>query len=141
MFIVDSKILPQVYEKVIEAKNLLRNDDTLTIQSACKAVGLSRSAFYKYRDSVHDYMSSEKGKILILFMLLSHTPGALSDIINTFASVKANILTINQTVPIRDSATLTATVDMKSMDINPEELVQLLLSCKGCRKVDIIGME
>lgn len=141
MYIVDYKILPEVYEKVIAAKDLLRTGDALTIQDACKAVGLSRSAFYKYKDSVYDFMSSEKGKILILFMLLRHTPGVLSDIINTMASVKGNILTINQTMPIMDSATLTVTIDMKMMEINPEELMQLLLSCKGCKKVEIIGME
>jgi chorismate mutase len=141
MYIVDCKILPQVYEKVIAAKELLRTGDALTIQEACKAVGLSRSAFYKYKDSVYDFMSSEKGKILILFMLLRHTPGVLSDIINTIASVKGNILTINQTMPIMDSATLTVTIDMKMMEINPEELMQLLLSYKGCKKVEIVGME
>jgi chorismate mutase len=79
--------------------------------------------------------------MLILFMALRHAPGVLSDIINTIASIKGNILTINQTMPIMDSATLTVTVDMKTMEINPEELVQLLLSCRGCKKVDIIGME
>ncbi len=141
MFIIDSKILPPAYDKVIAAKDLLRNGEAITIQAACKMVGLSRSAFYKYKDSVHDFMSSEKGKMLIIFMILSHAPGILSDIINTLASVKANILTINQTMPIMDAATLTVTVDMKSMEITPEELVQLLLSCRGCRKVDIIGME
>jgi chorismate mutase len=141
MYIVDSKILSNVYEKVIEVKDLLRGGDAMTIQDACKKVGLSRSAFYKYKDSVFDFMSSDKGKMLILFMVLRHAPGVLSDIINTIASVKGNILTINQTMPIMDSATLTATVDMKIMEINPEELVQLLLSCKDCRKVDIIGME
>lgn len=141
MYIVDSKILPDVYEKVIKAKDLIRSSDALTIQEACKRVGLSRSAFYKYKDSVFDFMSSEKGRMLILFMVLRHAPGVLSDIINTIASVKGNILTINQTMPLMDSATLTVTVDMKSIDINPEELVQLLLSCRGCKKVDIIGME
>ena len=141
MYIVDSSILPEVYEKVIKAKELLRGGDAVTIQEACKAVGLSRSAYYKYKDSVHDFMSSERGKILILFMTLRHAPGVLSDIINTIASVKGNVLTINQTMPIMDAATLTVTVDMKTMDISPDALMQLLLSCKGCKKVDLIGME
>jgi chorismate mutase len=141
MYIVDSKILPEVYEKVVKTKELLQGGETLTILDACSRVGLSRSAFYKYKDSVYDFMSSEKGKMLIIFMILRHAPGVLSDIINTIASVKGNILTINQTMPIRDSATLTVTIDMKVMEISPDELLQLLLSCKGCSKVDIIGME
>lgn len=141
LFIIDSKILPNVYEKVIEVKNLIRSGDAITIQEACKMADLSRSAFYKYKDSVFDFASSEKGKILILFMVLRHAPGVLSDIINTIASIKGNILTINQTMPIMDSATLTVTIDMKAIEINPEKLIELLLSCKGCRKVEIIGME
>ena len=65
----------------------------------------------------------------------------LSDIINKIASVKGNIITINQNIPVMDSASLTASIDTKIMEINPEELVELLLSCKGCKKVEIIGME
>lgn len=141
MFIVESNILPQVYEKVIAAKKLLRNGDAVTIQDACKKVDLSRSAFYKYKDSVFDYTAQERGKIVTLIMILKHTPGVLSDIINTVASVKGNIITINQNIPILDTASLTATVDTKSMEITPDELIQLLLTCKGCKKVEIIGME
>lgn len=141
MYIVDSKVLPDIFEKVIEAKHLLRSGDAVTIQEACRKAGISRSAFYKYKDSVFDFMSSEKGRMLILFMVLRHAPGVLSDILNTIASVKGNIITINQTMPIMDSATLIVTVDMKTMEKSPEELVELLLSCKGCSKVEIIGME
>ena len=141
MFIVESNILPQVYEKVIAAKRLLRNGDVPTIQDACKKVSLSRSAFYKYKDSVFDYTTQERGRIVTLFMILKHTPGVLSDIINTVASVKGNIITINQNIPIMDSASLTATIDTKSMDINPDELVKLLLTCKGSKKIEIIGIE
>jgi ACT domain-containing protein len=40
-----------------------------------------------------------------------------------------------------DSASLTASIDTRTMEINPEELAELLLSCKGCKKAEIIGME
>lgn len=141
MLIVDSCVLPRVYEKVIAAKLLLRNGEAATIQEACEKVGLSRSAFYKYKDRVFDYTTQERGRIVNLFMVLRHAPGVLSDILNTIASVKGNIIAINQNIPVMDSATLTATIDTKTMDINPEELVKLLLTCKGCKKVEIIGME
>lgn len=141
MYIVESSILPNVYEKVIAAKLLLRTGDAATIQEACQKIGISRSAFYKYKDSVFDYTTQERGRIVTLFMILKHTPGVLSDIINKIASVRGNIITINQNIPIMDSASLTASIDTKTMDINPEELMELLLSCKGCKKVEIIGME
>lgn len=141
MLIVDSCVLPRVYEKVIAAKLLLRNGEAATIQEACEKAGLSRSAFYKYKDRVFDYATQERGRIVNLFMVLRHAPGVLSDILNTIASVKGNIIAINQNIPVMDSATLTATIDTKTMDIGPEELVKLLLTCRGCKKVEIIGME
>jgi len=141
MFIVDSSILPKVYEKVIAAKLLLKTGDAATIQEACQKTGMSRSAFYKYKDSVFDYTTQELGRIVTLFMILKHTPGVLSDIINRIASAKGNIITINQNIPVMGTASLTASIDTKPMDINPEELLELLLSCKGCKKVEIIGME
>lgn len=141
MFIINSDILPKAYEKVIKAKLLLRTGDAATIQEACRTAGVSRSAFYKYKDSVFDYTAQERGRTVTLFMILKHTPGVLSDIINKIASVKGNIITINQNIPVMDSATLTASIDTKTMEINPEELIELLLSCKGCKKVEIIGME
>lgn len=141
MLIVDSTVLPSVYEKVIAAKLLLKAGDATTIQEACQKTGLSRSAFYKYKDSVFDYTTQDLGRIVTLFMILKHTPGALSDIINAIASAKGNIITINQNIPVMGSASLTASIDTNSMDISPDELVALLLSCKGCKKAEIIGME
>ncbi|HOR84924.1 MAG TPA: ACT domain-containing protein [Bacillota bacterium] len=141
MLVVNSDILPKTYEKVIAAKLLLRTGDAATIQEACLNVGISRSAFYKYKDNVFDYTAQEQGRVVTLFMVLRHTPGVLSDIINKIASVKGNIITINQNIPVMDSASLTASIDTKTMEINPEELLKLLLSCKGCKRVEIIGME
>lgn len=141
MLIIESKILPDVYQKVVSAKQLLRNGDALTIREACKKTNLSRSAFYKYRDSVFDFTTQDRGKTIILFMVLKHTPGILSNIINLIASVKANIITINQTIPIMDNAAITMTIDAKTMDVSPEDLVNKFLSCKGCTRVEIIGME
>ncbi len=141
MFIVDSSVLPEVYEKVLAAKKLLRSGDALTIQDACEKVSLSRSAFYKYKDCVFDFTSQERGKTVILFLILKHAPGVLSDIINTIASYKGNIITINQNIPIMDTASLTLTIDTKTMDITPDGLIEKLLACKGCKRIEIIGME
>ncbi|MFZ5354313.1 MAG: ACT domain-containing protein [Bacillota bacterium] len=141
MFIVDSEVLPNVFEKVIAAKRLLRNGDVVTIQDACEKVSLSRSAFYKYKDYVFDFTSQQRGKTVILFLMLKHIPGVLSDIINSIAAVKGNIITINQNIPIMDTAALTLTIDTNIMDISPDELVERLMQCKGCKRIEIVGME
>ena len=72
MLIVQSNVLPDVFEKVIAAKNLLKSGDATTIQQACAMVSLSRSTFYKYKDTVFDYTTQERGMILNIFILLRH---------------------------------------------------------------------
>jgi chorismate mutase len=141
MLIVHSKVLPVVFEKVITAKNLLKSGDATTIQQACEMVSLSRSTFYKYKDTVFDYTSQERGRIVNIFMLLKHEPGVLSDIINIMASFKGNILTINQNIPVLDVASLTMTVDTKYMDITPAHLIDEIEKNKNCINAEIIAME
>lgn len=141
MLIVHSKVLPIVFEKVITAKNLLKSGDAATIQQACEMVSLSRSTFYKYKDTVFDYTAQERGRIVNIFMLLKHEPGVLSDIINIIASFKGNILTINQNIPVLDVASLTMTVDTKYMDITPAHLIDEIEKNKNCVNAEIIAME
>lgn len=141
LLIINSDILPGIYQKVIFAKRQLRSGESLTIQDACRKANLSRSAFYKYKDKVFDYSSKEKGKLLTLFIMLRHAPGILSDILNSIAAIKGNIITISQNIPIMDMASVTITIDTNTMDISPEELLKLLHDAKGCKKVEIVGME
>ncbi len=141
MLIVQSNVLPDVFEKVIAAKRLLKSGDASTIQQACEMVSLSRSTFYKYKDAVFDYTTQERGRIVNIFMLLRHEPGVLSDILNIIASLRGNVLTINQNIPVLDVASLTMTIDTKSMEVTPDQLVKLLSDSKGCKEVEIIAME
>lgn len=141
MLIVQSSVLPDVFEKVIAAKRLLKCGDASTIQQACEMVSLSRSTFYKYKDTVFDYSTQERGRIVNIFMLLKHETGILSDILNVIASLKGNVLTINQNIPVLDVASLTMTIDTKSMEVTPDQLVKQLLDTKGCKEAEIIAME
>ena len=141
MLIVQSNVLPNVFEKVINAKRLLKNGDATTIQQACEMVSLSRSTFYKYRDTVFDYTTQERGRIVNIFMLLKHEPGILSQIIKVIASLRGNILTINQNIPVLDVASLTLTIDTKSMSVTPDQLIKELIEQKGCKEAEIIAME
>ena len=141
LYVVNAEILPKVYERVAKAKELLRTHEADTIHQACEIAKVSRSAFYKYKDCIFDYEKHGNEGIIVLFMLLSHMPGVLSDVINKIASVKANIITINQNIPVLDTAALTASIDIKSMDITPDQLVHLLLECRGCKRVELIGIK
>ena len=51
-YIVDADALPAVFLKVAEAKRMLEIGEVATVHEATKAVDISRSAFYKYRDCI-----------------------------------------------------------------------------------------
>ncbi|HUS89997.1 MAG TPA: ACT domain-containing protein, partial [Desulfosporosinus sp.] len=48
--IVSKNILPEAILKTAKAKELLVKGDVYTINDAVERVGLSRSAYYKYKD-------------------------------------------------------------------------------------------
>ena len=59
-FLVDLSILPSVYSGVIAAKNLLASGEAVSVSQAVKMAGISRSAYYKYKDKIFEY--SEQGE-------------------------------------------------------------------------------
>jgi chorismate mutase len=51
-YLIRSDVLPEVFHKVINVKQLVDREDGLSINEACRRVKISRSAYYKYRDAV-----------------------------------------------------------------------------------------
>ena len=49
-YLVEASALPEVFVKVTEAKSLLETGEARTVAEAVDRAGLSRSAFYKYKD-------------------------------------------------------------------------------------------
>ena len=105
--VVDSEVLPEVISKVLEVKKLLANKEEKSSASACKRVGVSRSAYYKYRNSVYSYEEKLMQKIITLSVLLKDEPGVLSSVLVSLHSLHANILTVNQSIPVDGVATVT----------------------------------
>ena len=91
-FIVDAHALPDIFLKVAEAKRLLETGEAHTVNQATEQVGISRSAFYKYRDSVRPFNDMLSGRIINVQILLKNEPGVLSAVLNNFARCGANIL-------------------------------------------------
>ena len=54
-FIVEAEAMPEIIRKVAEAKRLLETGEKTTVNGAAREVGISRSAFYKYKDAVHPF--------------------------------------------------------------------------------------
>ena len=68
--LINSAVLPPVFESVILAKELLASGKATSAAAAAKAAGISRSAFYKYKDYVFKY-SGFNGDTLSLNSLLN----------------------------------------------------------------------
>lgn len=70
-YIIESSALPEVFLKVAEAKRLLDTGEAATVNDATRQSGISRSAFYKYRDSILPFQNLMAGRI-ITFQLTLH---------------------------------------------------------------------
>ncbi|SHF67592.1 chorismate mutase [Caldanaerobius fijiensis DSM 17918] len=140
-YIVDASVLPEIYTKVVQAKELLETGEAKTINEAVKEVGISRSAFYKYKDYVFKYFDHRRYKILTLSMILYHVPGVLSQLLNRVASYGGNILTINQNIPVHQKANVTITIDISKMEGEIKAFIDDLKEIEGVENLEIIAQE
>ena len=93
-YLVSAEALPEIFIKVAEAKRMLQSGEVRTAGDAARAVGISRSAFYKYRDAVRPFNDMKTGRIITFYAMLKNNPGVLSNVLSIFAESGANILTI-----------------------------------------------
>lgn len=138
--IVDSKIVPGVYLKVIEAKAKIASGKFKSANDAIRDVGISRSTFYKYKDYVFACSEIERDKLVSLEFTLDDIPGVLSAILNILAENYASVLTINQNIPINDVANVTITFKMDNINGELEKIIDVLKKVDGVNKVRIIAM-
>ncbi|HZK34050.1 MAG TPA: ACT domain-containing protein [Bacillota bacterium] len=140
-YIVNRRVLPQVFHNVMKAKMLLATGEAKTVNDAVKKAGISRSAFYKYKDSVFSFSQANRGKIITLSLTLLDLSGVLSTILNAVALRRGNILTINQNIPIHGVANVTISVDTRQMEHDQERMIHELNEIKGVQRIEVIGQE
>lgn len=138
-FLVAGDMLPEIYIKVAKAKELLETGEAQTVSEAAAAVGISRSAFYKYKDSITPFQDLKRGRIITFHISLRDRMGVLSSVLSVFADSGANILTINQSIPINGTALLTISAETTGMHVTTEQLLIGLEVTSGVRKVEIIA--
>lgn len=138
-YLVRADILPDVMLKAVEAKGLLNSGKCKTINEAVQTVDLSRSAFYKYKDSVLPFHTMVKEKIVTLSIHLEDRAGTLSRLLTAVAEAGSNVLTINQTIPLLGRATITLSIETASMTVGMDELVKQMQQLDAVEKVELIG--
>lgn len=138
-YMVDKNILPEAILKTVMVKELLAKGEVFTVNEAVKKVGISRSAFYKYRYGIFPFHEASKEKIITVSLILEHKAGVLSEVLNTVAQMKGNILTINQGIPLQNIANATLSIETRDMKDDFEILVTKLHDLQGVKKVEIVG--
>ncbi|MGL5415730.1 MAG: ACT domain-containing protein [Clostridium sp.] len=139
--LIDKKALPDVYEKVLEAKKLLKEGKVKEITEATKIVGISRSVYYKYKNYVFEFSESAEGRKMTFNMMVKHRKGVLSEVLNYLSEKGGNILTIYQGLPINGVANLTLTIDMSTLELDVSDLLEALEKMDNVDRVDFIAME
>ena len=139
--IVHKKILPMYYEKVLEARRLLESGVEKDVSAAVRRVGISRSTYYKYKDYIYSPGSGDAGRKAVISMLLSHEVGVLSTALNKISNLGASVLTISQSMPIRDIASVVMTLDVAQMEAPVESLTQTLSAISGVENVYLLAIE
>ena len=138
-YIIEASALPEIFLKVAEAKRLLDTGEVDTVNEATKRTDISRSAFYKYRDSIMPFHNLMIGRIITYQLLVHDEPGVLSTILACFARWSSNILTINQTIPTNGCALVTITAETAQLTTTLEDLLHRLSETEGVVKAEILA--
>ena len=138
-FIVESSVLPEIYLKVAECKRLLEAGEERTVNGAARRTGISRSAFYKYKDAIRPFQDMIRGRIVTIQVLLRNETGALSSVLNLLADRGVNVLTINQSIPGGGSAAVTLGLETTGVAGELEELLGVLRQEKEVIRCEVLA--
>ena len=138
-FIVEAEAMPEIVRKVAEAKRLLETGEETTVNGAVRAVGISRSAFYKYKDAVRPFNDMLHDRIVTFQLLLRDEPGVLSGTLNIFAGTGVNILTLNQSIPLNGCAVVTMTAETGELQRSLEDVLGEVSSGAGVIRCEILA--
>ena len=138
-YIVAAEALPEIFIKVAEAKRMMQTGEVNTVGAATRQVGISRSAFYKYKDAVQPFNNMKSGRIITFYSMLKDNPGVLSNVLSIFAESGANILTINSIIPTNGHALVTISAELTDLAVPLEELLSELRGITGVIKAEVIA--
>ena len=138
-YIVAANALPEVFIKVAEAKRMMQTGEADTVGDATKKAGISRSAFYKYKDSVQPFNDMKAEHIITFYGMLKDNTGVLSHVLGIFASSGANILSINQSIPTNGCAAVTISAETSGMEQTLESLMAAASAVEGVIRFEIMA--
>ena len=138
-YIVAADALPEIFVKVAEAKRMMQTGEANTVGAATRMAGISRSAFYKYKDSVQPFNDMKAEHIITFYGMLKDAPGVLSRVLSDFAGAGANILTINQSIPTNGCAAVTVSAETLDMEMTLEAFLEEVAAVDGVIRFEILA--
>ncbi len=139
-FVIKWDFLPEVFKKTLIVKDLLNKGDAKTVNEAVEEAGISRSAYYKYKDGVYPYHQMSEGRIITLSFYLEHRPGTLSKVLNTVAEAGGNIVMINQGIPLQGMAYVSLSIETEHVSLGTEDLMRRIKELDGTKKVALLSL-
>ena len=137
-YLVREDILPEAVVKTMQVKELLASGDVKTVHEAVEQVGLSRSAFYKYKDGIHLINQLERERIVTISIDLEHQSGYCR-VLGHVAGYGANVLTINQSIPLQGRANVVISVETTHLHGEIGEMLERMQDMPGVRRTRIVG--
>lgn len=138
-FVVEASVLPEVYLKVAQAKELIETGEETTVNAAARRVGISRSAFYKYKDAIRPFRDLLHGRVITIQILLRNEPGALSGVLDLLADWGGNVLTINQGIPGGGTAAVTVGLETTEQSADLEQLLSTLRDAAQVVRCEVLA--
>ncbi|WP_278275492.1 ACT domain-containing protein [Staphylococcus epidermidis] len=140
-YLIREDVLPESVIKTLKVKDAIKNNSNLSIYDAVKQFNLSRSAFYKYRETifpVDEKILDQREFTLILYV--NDIVGMLAQVLNAISQLQLSVLTIHQSVPIEDKATITLSLNARNSNLSIDEVIESLREINHVTKVDLISM-
>ena len=139
VILVDADVLPDVFLKVLTSKKLIESGEVKTINEACEKTGISRSAYYKYKDHVFNF--NQMQGVLTIMAVVVDLKGILSELLRIISGANCSVLTINQSVPTDGVANVHITLKTDLMKTSVDKLITELNKVSGVRSVKILAKQ
>ena len=139
-YIIREDVLPEAVKKTLIMKKALEENPKLSILEASKRFDLSRSAFYKYKDTIFPIQDIQRQSILSLSIDVDDIPGILGKILRIVNDEKCSVLTIHQTVPINARATRMSSLEIDAEHTNIEKLTKQIKNLEFVNGIKVIGV-
>ena len=138
-YIVEAAALPEIFLKVAEAKRLLATGEASTVNEAARMTGISRSAFYKYRDAVQPFRNMSTNRIITFQFQLRDEPGALAGLLSAFTQQNANLMTVNSIAPSNGCGVVTIAAETSQIGVSVDEMLQSFQQISAVIRAEILA--